>query len=174
MKKLILNNNYLIEYFIKNQNKITQLRRGTWGTGIPLIHHLGTEVFDIGVTETIPYEDKVEIYDWSPNTDLPYIPSKDGIEIFVGGVRQRKNEYWLHDAHIHPESPQGDVKHPADFTIDESTARIQLNTIPTPGIRTQVVRKTLSVWEDSGKDIANSTNSIAYFLKFKPKKVGNG
>ena len=163
-----------IEYFIKNQNKITQLRRGTWGTGIPLIHHLGTEVFDIGVTETIPYEDKVEIYDWSPNTDLPYIPSKDGIEIFVGGVRQRKNEYWLHDAHIHPESPQGDVKHPADFTIDESTARIQLNTIPTPGIRTQVVRKTLSVWEDSGKDIANSTNSIAYFLKFKPKKVGNG
>jgi len=158
-----------IEYFIKNQNTITQLRRGTWGTGIPQTHPLGTEVFDIGVTETIPYEDKVEIHEWAPDTDLPYIPNKNGIEIFVGGVRQRKNKYWMHDPTIHPESPEGDVEYPADFTIDETTARIQLNTVPRPGIKTQVVRKTLTVWEDSGKDIANSTNSVAYFLKFKSK-----
>jgi hypothetical protein len=163
-----------IEYFIKNQNKLTQLRRGTWGTGIPQVHALSTEVFDIGLTETIPYDDKTEIHEWVPNSDLPYIPSKDGIEVFVGGVRQRKNPYKLHDATIHPESPQGDVEHPADFTIDETTARIHLNTIPRLGIRTQVVRKTLTVWEDAGKDIANSTNSIAYFLKFTPKKLGSG
>jgi hypothetical protein len=163
-----------IEYFIKNQNKITQLRRGTWGTGIPTIHSLGTEVFDIGANETIPYEDKTEIHDWLPETDLPYIPSKDSIEVFVGGVRQRKNPYVLHNPSIHPESPEGDVNYPADFTIEENTARIQLNTIPRSGIRTQVVRKTLTVWEDSGKDIANSTNSIAYFLKFTPRKLGNG
>jgi hypothetical protein len=163
-----------IEYFIKNQNKITQLRRGTWGTGIPQVHTLGTEVFDIGFAETIPYDDKIEIHEWMPNSNLPYIPSKDGIEIFVGGVRQRKNPYKLHDARIHPESPQGDVDHPADFIINETTARIHLNTIPRPGIKTQVVRKTLTVWEDAGKDIANSTNSIAYFLKFTPKKLGSG
>jgi hypothetical protein len=75
----------------------------------------------------------------------------------------------MHDPTIHPESPEGDVEYPADFTIDETTARIQLNTVPRPGIKTQVVRKTLTVWEDSGKDIANSTNSVAYFLKFKSK-----
>ena len=163
-----------IEYFIKNQNKITQLRRGTWGTGIPQVHPLGTDVFDIGLAETIPYDDKTEIHDWVPNTNLPYIPSKDSIEVFVGGVRQRKNPYKLHDPTIHPESPQGDVEHPADFTIDETTAQIHLNTIPRPGIRTQVVRKTLTAWEDQGKDIANSTNSTAYFLKFTPKKLGSG
>jgi hypothetical protein len=163
-----------IEYFIKNQNKISQLRRGTWGTGTPTVHNLGTEVFDIGANETVPYEDKTEIHEWEPNIDLPYFPSKDSVEVFVGGVRQRKNPYVLHNPHIHPESPQGDVDYPADFTIDENTARIQLNMIPRSGIRTQVVRKTLTVWEDPGKDIANSTNSIAYFLKFKPKKLNNG
>jgi len=163
-----------IEYFIKNQNKISQLRRGTWGTGIPKIHELGTEVLDIGVAETIPYEDKTDVQEWDPNVGLPYIPSKDSIEVFVGGVRQRKNPYTLHDARIHPESPEGDVDYPADFTIDETTAQLNLNSTPRLGIKTQVVRKTLTLWNDPGKDIANSSNSVAYFLKFKPKKLNNG
>jgi hypothetical protein len=163
-----------IEYFIKNQNKLSQLRRGTWGTGVPTIHGTGTEVLDIGVAETIPYEDKTDIQEWDPNIRLPYIPSKDNIEVFVGGVRQRKNPYVLHNPTIHPESPEGDVNYPADFTIDENTAQLQLNSTPRVGIKTQVVRKTLTLWNDPGKDIANSSNSIAYFLKFKPKKLNNG
>ena len=163
-----------IEYFIKNQNKLSQLRRGTWGTGVPTIHGTGTEVLDIGVAETIPYEDKTDVQEWDPNTRLPYILSKDNIEVFVGGVRQRKNPYVLHDARIHPESPEGDVNYPADFTIDENTAQLHLNSTPRAGIKTQVVRKTLTLWNDPGKDIANSSNSIAYFLKFKPKKLNNG
>ena len=163
-----------IEYFIKNQNKISQLRRGTWGTGIPTIHESGTEVLDIGDTETIPYEDKTDVQEWDPNIGLPYIPSKDSIEVFVGGVRQRKNPYVLHNATIHPESPEGDVNYPADFIIDENTAQLHLNSTPRLGIKTQVVRKTLTLWNDPGKDIANSSNSVAYFLKFKPKKLNNG
>ena len=163
-----------IEYFIKNQNKITQLRRGTWGTGIPTVHSLGTEVFDIGSPETIPYEDKTDIQDWDSNTDLPYIPTKDSIEVFIGGIRQQKNPYTIHDPTIHPESPQGDVDYPADFTIDQKTAQLKLNSVPRLGIKAQVVRKTLTLWNDPGKDIANSSNSIAYFLKFKPKKLNNG
>jgi hypothetical protein len=163
-----------IEYFIKNQNKISQLRRGTWGTGIPTIHDLGTEVFDIGAAETIPYEDKTDVQDWDSNTALPYIPTKDGIEVFIGGIRQQKNPYTIHDPTIHPESPKGDRNYPADFTIDQNTAQLKLNSTPRLGIKAQVVRKTLTLWNDPGKDIANSSNSIAYFLKFKPKKLNNG
>jgi hypothetical protein len=163
-----------IEYFIKDKNTLSQLRRGTWGTGIPTIHLLAAEILDIGVGETIPYEDTVEILDWAPNTKLPYTPIKDGIEVFVGGIRQRKNPYELHDPAIHPESPNGDVKHSADFTVDSVTSTVRLNTTPRLGIRTQVVRKTLNLWNDPGKDIANSSNNVAYFLKFNPKKLGKG
>jgi hypothetical protein len=48
-----------IEYFTINGNVLSRLRRGTLGTGVPAIHSAGTFVQDIGVSETIPYNDTV-------------------------------------------------------------------------------------------------------------------
>ncbi len=47
-----------IEYFAKSGNVLSQLRRGTLGTGVPDVHVFRTNVLDIGTTETIPYQDK--------------------------------------------------------------------------------------------------------------------
>ena len=44
-----------IEYFTINGNILGQLRRGTLGTGTPVVHRTGSYVQDIGPSETIPY-----------------------------------------------------------------------------------------------------------------------
>ncbi|NBP56826.1 hypothetical protein EBU71_09930, partial [bacterium] len=60
-----------IEYFVRTGNKLSEIRRGTRGTGVPQIHKAGTELYDIGIAETIPYEDTTTIYKilgtWIPN-----------------------------------------------------------------------------------------------------------
>jgi hypothetical protein len=173
-----------IEYFIKEGNTLSQLRRGTWGTGIATKHEKFEKVLDIGSNETVPYRDREEITTWPPKEypdalldsthliELPYVPTKDGIEVFVGGVRQRKDPYTLHDDSIHPESPEGDVEYPADFSVDDLNPQVRLEYIPTtPGVRIQVIRKTLTSWNDPGKTLADSTNSVAYFLKINPRKL---
>jgi len=41
-----------IEYFIKTGNKLSQLRRGTLGTGLPTYHEAGSIIQGIGASET--------------------------------------------------------------------------------------------------------------------------
>jgi hypothetical protein len=50
-----------IEYFVKTGNVLSQLRRGTLGTGVREVYAAGTMVQDIGTSETIPYKDDVLI-----------------------------------------------------------------------------------------------------------------
>ena len=50
-----------IEYFVKTGNVLSQLRRGTLGTGVREVHNAGTIVQDIGISETIPYNDEALI-----------------------------------------------------------------------------------------------------------------
>ena len=44
-----------IEFFAITGNVLSKLRRGTLGTGTPLIHNAGSWVQEIGASETIPY-----------------------------------------------------------------------------------------------------------------------
>ena len=44
-----------IEFFAINGNVLSKLRRGTLGTGTPLVHNTGSWVQEIGASETIPY-----------------------------------------------------------------------------------------------------------------------
>ena len=46
-----------IEYFEKTGNVLSKLRRGTLGTGAPLVHVAGSYVQEIGFSETIPYNE---------------------------------------------------------------------------------------------------------------------
>jgi hypothetical protein len=94
-----------IEYFTKNGNILSQLRRGTLGTGTPTVHHAGSSVQDIGPSETIPYSENTVIeqvvadgtdtvnlikitpglYTFTnPNTKVSKTLPHD-IEVFVGG-----------------------------------------------------------------------------------------
>jgi hypothetical protein len=49
-----------IEYLEKSGNTLRYLRRGTLGTGTPVVHALGTLVRDQSASQTIPYKDETE------------------------------------------------------------------------------------------------------------------
>ena len=94
-----------IEYFIKTGNVLSQLRRGTLGTGTPPSHRAGSYVQDIGPSETIPYTettvveqviadgtDTVNLVKITPGLYTFKNPSTNvtktlphDIEVFVGG-----------------------------------------------------------------------------------------
>ena len=94
-----------IEFFTITGNVLGQLRRGTLGTGTPAVHTAGEMVIDIGISETIPYNDDfiidTYIHDGTTNfVPLQYIPKTypitntvtglvesvpADIEVFVGG-----------------------------------------------------------------------------------------
>jgi hypothetical protein len=94
-----------IEYFAKNGNTLSRLRRGTLGTGVYKLHKAGAFVQDIGPTETIPYTETTLteqiISDGTNTVNLSFAPQlypiKDAkthevlaevpgdIEVFVGG-----------------------------------------------------------------------------------------
>ena len=87
-----------VEYYLKDGNTLTQLRRGTLGTGTPSKHPAGEFVLDIGISETIPYNDDVLIetylHDGSSNViPLPYIPNptagtiNDGSTVYTTWLR---------------------------------------------------------------------------------------
>lgn len=73
-----------IEFFQINGNTLSQLRRGTLGTGTPRVHPIGTPVQDIGASETIPYTDTNQTFtvisDGTNVVNLPFAPMKAIIE----------------------------------------------------------------------------------------------
>lgn len=87
-----------IEYYVKNNNVLSQLRRGTLGTGIYKKNKAGTNVQGIGISETIPYKDTITtsqiVSDGTEYVKLDYIPGTvDEIEVFVGGYNDA--DIWL-------------------------------------------------------------------------------
>ncbi|NBR60165.1 MAG: hypothetical protein EBT86_00675 [Actinobacteria bacterium] len=74
-----------IEYNFKIGNRLGQLRRGTYGTGVPTVHGRLTKVYDIGESETIPYQDRNLQYriigDWE--ADVTYF--KNDV-VFYNGI----------------------------------------------------------------------------------------
>lgn len=100
-----------IEFFSINGNVLGQLRRGTLGTGTPVVHLAGSYVQEIGPSETMPYSEiaftEQVISDGTNIIPLTIIPSKsttswsyangfvssipeeygqsNDIEVFVGG-----------------------------------------------------------------------------------------
>jgi len=77
-----------IEYFVRTGNKLSEIRRGTRGTGAPQIHKAGVEVYDIGIAETIPYSDTTSIYKILGT----WIPS---YRYLINDVVTYNNENWI-------------------------------------------------------------------------------
>jgi hypothetical protein len=160
-----------IEYFVKNGNVLSQLRRATLGTGAPAVHKSTSIVLDIGPTETIPYNDEFvvesSIGDGSTvNVVLGYTPTKvetnwysetipenhgrcDEIEVFVGGLRLKKDSYSLfQESNQHPYSPEGDTQYEAEFSV-RGTNEVHLTQAVPENVKVTVVKKVGRVWEDS-------------------------
>ena len=178
-----------IEYFNKVGNVLSQLRRGTLGTGIPVLHGKDSLVLNIGPSETIPYKDeyviKTHTADGNSDTyDVPFIPSITTIgtnvatdfEVFVGGYRLKKKEYDIFakiDALSgqltypdYPDSVEGDITLPAEFSNTPSiSSAIKLTVTPQLGTKIVVVKKQGKLWNDPGQRLAKSDNSVSNFLK---------
>jgi hypothetical protein len=152
-----------IEYFQKTGNILTQLKRGTLGTGVPTKHVVATYAIDMGSTETIPYQDQhiVETFisDGSTNAlQLNYTPSSvNELDVFVGGYRLKKNPFSIYGkldaqgniiAPDYPESPEGDITLPAEFTVTGNSNSVNLIEDAPENSKIVVIKKVGRVWED--------------------------
>lgn len=169
-----------IEYFVKIGNVLSQLRRGTLGTGIPLYHAIDSVVQGIGPSETIPYNDSQIVKNYTVAEgdtgiiDLSYIPKINEIEVFVAGIRLKKTDYTIYSNVDYPYSPEGDIDYDAEFNIS-GLYQLQLNTADLanrglfePGQKVVVVKRQGKLWNDMGKRLAKSNNLVANFLKNTP------
>ena len=236
-----------LEYFSLVGNVLSNIRRGTLGTGIPNKHTAGSIVQDIGPSETIPYSETTNIEqvisDGTTNVPISFIPkltattslvnqhNYDTVEVFVGGydiaewtpstnyfvgsifsyasytykvtanhisgsawgslvttiqqdgtiisknisansvytffignIRLRKKSYTMHNSNIAPNSSEGDIILPADFTVDGTGKKITLLTPLSVGTRITVVQRTGINWDIS----LNNDSKIANFLRATP------
>jgi hypothetical protein len=171
-----------IEYFAVDGNLLRKLRRGTLGTGIKEIHPVNSKVVGQGIEENIPYKDEVQktvfIGDSSSKQFLlDFIPnSVNEIDVFLGGVRLRKDNVVEFDKTKDQDSPQADITFAPEYTIEQIvwgdnivTALYLADYIdpPADGTRIEIVRRTGKIWNDPGKSIADSENQIAKFITDK-------
>jgi hypothetical protein len=163
-----------IEYFSKDGNILSQLRRGTLGTGAPEIHKSMTNVLDIGPTETIPYQDR-QVVDTiisdgtTRNIPLKFTPqNKDEIDIFVEGYRLKKNSYSLfEESNGYPYSPEGDSSFDAEFSVDgtSNSVVISADVMLNENSKIVVIKKLGKIWNPEGTDLTYIDNDIANFIK---------
>jgi len=169
-----------IEYFAINGNVLSQLRRGTLGTGIHSLNVAGTHVQDIGPSSTIPYTDttitrryisdgvnSTVMLDNGATLDPSFTDTNSLFEVFVGGendlVRLKKSAYKVFDINQYGETawPDGNVEYPADYTVTNVTstsAEINLAKTVPQGTQITVVTRTGITWD--GDKSGNPTNII--------------
>jgi hypothetical protein len=162
-----------IEYFIKANNKLEQLRRGTLGTGIKDTYSAGTELFDQSAYQTVPYKDETitETFEGDGSTEsftLPFVPNNvNEFEVFVGGRRLRKNSIQSYNATLGMDSPEADVTLPAEFSVTGTTPILTLLTAPAVNTKVIVVKKIGKLWNTAGISLSQTENEIARFLRAK-------
>lgn len=180
-----------IEYFKKIGNVLSQLKRGTLGTGVKNTYPIGTLVRDQSPLQTVPYKDEfeslVDLSDgqnrlislnftpklaqssigtsWYRNT----IPASHGqsndIEVFVGGKRLRKSPVKIFNPTLGPDSPSGDQMLEAEFSVDGISAAVRLTTVPLTGTKIEVIRKIGKTWAPNGLTLENSPSEQAKFIR---------
>jgi hypothetical protein len=154
-----------IEFFQKSGNTLSQIRRGTLGTGIKA-HASGAQVVDAGGNQTVPYADTIStsthIGDGSTATfTTTHAPaSADELDIFIGGQRLLLT------------AEDGST---VNYTVDGSTAAVALSAVPATGVQVKILQKRGQVWYDQGASTAadglglqKSTTNQARFIAGEP------
>jgi hypothetical protein len=162
-----------IEYYLKEDNVLRQLRRGTLGTGIKPLHSAGAQVLDQSIYQTVPYKDETTSQtftaDGSTNSyTIDFIPNNvNEFEIFAGGRRLRKNSISSFDVTQDLDSPEGDITLAAEFSVDGVTPVVTLTTTPAINTKITVVRRIGKRWTDPGTPLRLQENNIGRFLRNK-------
>ena len=167
-----------IEYFVKNGNVLSQLRRATLGTSSRELVSAGAIVYDMGTKLTLPYVDtevkktaigngikKVFDLDFVPRVtrstiatnNIWYrdtIPSNfgqcDEIEVFVGGRRLVKVPTIIYDQNLGQDSYKGagDKKIEAEFSVNNTTKSVRLTKAPNAGEMVVIISKRGRKWQN--------------------------
>ncbi len=154
-----------IEYFSKSDNVLSQLRRGTLGTGIKE-HGSGTEVVDASGTQTIPYADTVYTNTFTGDGStltfaLSQAPSSASeLDIFIGGQRLLLT------------SEDGST---INYSVDGSTTAVTVSSAPASGTQVKILHKKGQVWYTAldgnpadGKGLQASGTQQAKFIANEP------
>ena len=113
---IIFVNGERIEYFVREGNTLKQLRRGTLGTGIKDVYDIGTEVVEQGITNNIPYKDKLDVNTFTGNgIDKEFVPTfnvsdANEIEVYVAGRMLRKDSLMVYSSILGQGSPDSDIE----------------------------------------------------------------
>ena len=168
---VLMINGERIEFFKISGNKLSQITRGTLGTGVATVHETGSDVFNQGFQQTVPYKDETVTltFDGDGSTtqfDLGYTPrSNNEFDVFVGGRRLRKNAISKFNILINQDSPEADETSPAEFTVDGITSLVTLAEAPDIGEKVIVTRKIGRLWAPDGSSLETTNNLITRFLK---------
>jgi hypothetical protein len=181
---VVLINDERIEYFAKQGNVLSQLRRGSLGTAIAELHPVDSYVVDVGATETIPYNETQEKIDFVSDGStvligpLEFVPRQstksnwyketipteygpcDTLEVFVGGRRLRKDpvEQWAEENG--PISPEADIQVEAEFSVDGVSPYVRLTSVVPAGTRISIIRKQGRLWYERGQVTASKGISL--------------
>ena len=168
---VLMINSERIEFFKKDGNTLSQLTRGTLGTGVATSHEAGSDVLNQGFQQTVPYKDETVTltFDGDNSTttfDLGYIPrSNNEFDVFVGGRRLRKNSISKFNILIDQDSPEADETLPAEFTVDGISSVVTLAEAPDIGEKVIITRKIGRLWAPDGSSLETTNNLITRFLK---------
>jgi len=160
-----------IEFFKMTENKLSQLTRGTLGTGVATTHTAGSEVLNQGFQQTVPYKDETVTltFDGDGSTtayDLGFTPATNNeFDVFVGGKRLRKNSISKFNVLLDQDSPEADETIPAEFTVDGTTSVVTLAVAPEMGEKVIITRKIGRLWTPNGSSLETTNNLITRFLK---------
>ena len=139
-----------IEYFNKSGNVLSNLRRGTLGTGIKA-HAGGTQVVDASGNETVPYADTVytntHTGDGTTTVFATTIAptSASQLDIFIGGQR------------VLLTSEDGST---VNYSVDGSTANVTFTTAPASGLEVKIIQKRGQVWYTAGSSTASDGKGL--------------
>jgi len=162
-----------IEYFVKQNNTLRQIRRGTLGTGVKTTYPAGSSVTEQSIGQNIPYMDEtltqvLTADGTSTAYELDFIPkSINEFEVFVAGKRMRKNAISIFNPATDLDSPEGDATSVAEFSIDGTTSTLTLTTAPLENQKIIIVRKKGKLWTDPGTSLSRQENDIARFIRTK-------
>jgi hypothetical protein len=180
-----------IEYFSKNGNVLSQLRRSTLGTGPAYYSQAGTTVIDQSIKQTInTVEYVLEQNIPSSNTTtyiisastltfsegvigdgislLPTINAVDQVEVYYGGRKLRKTEIEINDSNISYDNSDASITIiEPEFYITTSTQQLMLNINEeiTAGTRITIIQRQGKIW--TSDSLLSSNVEQAVFLRAK-------
>ena len=158
-----------IEYFVKDGNMLTQLRRGTLGTGVKEVYQVGTVAMDQSQSNNIPYRDTSYINNFTGDDcttifNLNFdVASVNDIEVFVAGRRLRSNSLDVFDSEIAQDSPEGDVIIDEEYSVENNT--LELTHPPQNLTSVKVIKRTGYAWNMTDTSLRAVDNDIASFLR---------